>query len=237
MPNKPEIALEALFIIVDFDRGNVLTDLFKKNNMPVFLLTRGYGSAKSTIYDILGYGGPKKKVSISIQTKGVSGLIMSQLRNKIDFKKPGTGIAFTINLSSVSNALLTVCRKVNDNLKTKDGGEAMATKSAYHLIITIVNTGYFEQVMNIAKTAGATGGTLIHARGLGSEEAMKYLGITIQPEKDLVLILTPKEEKLAIMESITNEVGLNTAGKGICFSLPVDGVMGFGTGVCDADKC
>lgn len=80
--------------------------------------------------------------------------------------------------------------------------------------------------MTAAKKAGANGGTVVHARGLGSKEAMKYLGITIQPEKDLILILTPKDKKSAIMESIMHEVGLNTAGTGICFSLPVDHAIG-----------
>ena len=47
---------------------------------------------------------------------------------------------------------------------------------------------------------------MIHARGLGSKEAVKYLGITIQPEKDLILIVAPQEKRHAIMESITCEV-------------------------------
>lgn len=85
--------------------------------------------------------------------------------------------------------------------------------------------------MEAAKTAGATGGTLIHARGLGAKEAVKYLGITIQPEKDLVLILAPREKRHAIMESITHEVGLNTPGKGICFSLPVNQAIGMEAGL------
>ena len=80
--------------------------------------------------------------------------------------------------------------------------------------------------MEAAKAAGATGGTLVHARGLGSKEAIKYLGITMQPEKDLVLILAPADKRHAIMENITREVGLNTPGKGICFSLPVNSARG-----------
>jgi nitrogen regulatory protein PII len=107
-----------------------------------------------------------------------------------------------------------------------EGKMTAAAKEPYHLIIAIVNTGHFEQVMEAAKAAGATGGTLVHARGLGSKEAVKYLGITIQPEKDLVLILAPKNKRHAIMESITREAGLNTPGKGICFSLPVNYAVG-----------
>lgn len=88
--------------------------------------------------------------------------------------------------------------------------------------------------MEAAKTAGATGGTLIHACGLGAKEAVKYLGITIQPEKDLVLILAPREKRHAIMENI--EVGLNTPGKGICFSLPVNQAIGMEAGLDNINK-
>ena len=80
--------------------------------------------------------------------------------------------------------------------------------------------------MTAAKAAGATGGTLLHGLGLGSKEAEKFLGITIQPEKDLILILAPQAKKPQIMERITQEAGLNTSGRGICFALPVNAALG-----------
>ncbi len=233
MVDSSEARLEALITIVDYGLGNVLSNVFKKTNMPISLLTYGYGSAKSAVYDILGYGGPKKIVSVSIQTKNMSNYIMNYLHNKIDLHKPGTGIAFTIRVSSIGRVLSTICLHAGENLRIGSEDMAAISKDPFHLIITVVNSGYFEQVMEAANNAGATGGTLVHARGLGSKEAMKYLGITIQPEKDLVLILAPKEKKHAIMESIKNEVGLNTAGMGICFSLPVDRAIGFGSSIDD----
>lgn len=160
--------------------------------------------------------------------------LLKQISDHIDFSKPGTGIAFNINISSISSVLSKICIQADDNLKI--GSEDMAlSKDPYHLIVTIVNSGYFDQVMAAAKKAGANGGTVVHARGLGSKEAKKYLGITIQPEKDLVLILAPKDKKRAIMENIMHEAGLNTAGTGICFSLPVDSAIGIGA-LIKADK-
>ena len=103
---------------------------------------------------------------------------------------------------------------------------SVTSKEPYQLIIAVVDSGYFGQVMEAAKAAGASGGTLIHARSLGSKEAEKYLGLTLQPEKELVLILAPQEKRHAIMESITAETGLNTEARGSCFSLPVNSVMG-----------
>lgn len=223
--------LEALLAILDYGLRNILIKLFNKSNMPLFFLTHGYGTAKSAIYDILGYGGPKKIISLSIQTKDMTNFILKRLRKEIDFNKTGTGIACTISLSSINNALLQALKQAGENFQMGSDEMTATAKETYHLIISIVNSGYFEQVMEAAKTAGATGGTLIHARGLGAKEAVKYLGITIQPEKDLVLILAPREKRHAIMESITHEVGLNTPGKGICFSLPVNQAIGMEAGL------
>lgn len=231
MIDNLETRQNALITIVDYSLNDDLKDIFKKSNVPVFLLMHGYGSAKSAIFDILGYGSPKKIVSISIQSKNMSDYLINQLHDEFDFSKPGTGIAFTISLSSVSSVLSMISKNADENLKIGSENMTVSSKAPYHLIITIVNSGNFEQVMEAANSAGATGGTLIHSRGLGSKEAMKYLGITIQPEKDLVLILTPKEKKHAIMESIMQKVGLNTAGKGICFSLPVNDAIGVDAGI------
>ena len=95
-----------------------------------------------------------------------------------------------------------------------------------HLIVTIVNQGYSEKVMTEAKKSGATGGTTISGRGLETEKAIKFLNIAIEPEKDIVLILTSTDKKTNIMNTIVENCGLKTPGAGICFSLPVDYVAG-----------
>ena len=100
-------------------------------------------------------------------------------------------------------------------------------KSNKSLIFTIVTEGYFEEVMNAAKKSGATGGTLIKGRGLQAKEATKILGISIDPEKEIVMIIVDNDIKIKVMEAINKKVGLNTDGKGICFSIPVDAAIGF----------
>ena len=89
----------------------------------------------------------------------------------------------------------------------------------YEVIITIVNDGFADLVMDAAKSHGARGGTVMRARGSGIHEAEKFFGIEIQPEKDFVLTLVKKEHKNEIMRAILNEAGLKTPGKGICFSI------------------
>jgi nitrogen regulatory protein PII len=236
MNTHSEHRFDALITILDHRLEDALKRVHKSSNEPILLLTHGKGTAKSVIYEILGYEGQKKIISFSVQTKTMSAYLMKQLSDHIDFSKPGTGIAFTINASSISSVLSRICIQAEKNLKIGSEDMASTSKAPYHLIITIVNSGFFDQVMEAAKKAGAKGGTVVHARGLGSEEAKKYLGITIQPEKDLVLIVAPSDKKLAIMESITHEVGLNTARTGICFSLPVDSAIGVGAIIDNIDE-
>ncbi|MGN1227797.1 MAG: hypothetical protein ACI4TX_04045, partial [Christensenellales bacterium] len=59
-------------------------------------------------------------------------------------------------------------------------------------------------------------------RGTGIRETNNFLGVQIQPEKDLIIILTPKADRNKIMQAICKSAGLNTEGQGLCFSIPVE---------------
>ena len=96
----------------------------------------------------------------------------------------------------------------------------------YEMIVCIVNTGYSEAVMQAAREYGARGGTVIGARGTANAEAETFFKISIQPEKEAVLIVVPAKIKEDILHALYREVGLNTPGQGVAFTLPVDHVAG-----------
>ncbi len=96
----------------------------------------------------------------------------------------------------------------------------------HELIVCIVNAGFSDTVMDAAKEFGARGGTVIHARGTANKDAEKFFQITIQPEKELVMILVPKKIRDNILHALYKAVGLKTEGQGIAFSLPVDNAIG-----------
>lgn len=99
-------------------------------------------------------------------------------------------------------------------------------EETYEALFCIVNAGFSDAVMDAAREFGARGGTIIHARGTASAEAETMFGITIQPEKEIVMILVPASIKDSILHALYQEVGLHTPGQGIAFSLPVDAVVG-----------
>lgn len=99
-------------------------------------------------------------------------------------------------------------------------------KNKYEMIMCIVNSGFSSSVMDAARNEGATGGTIIHGRGTANAEAEEFFHITIQPEKDIVIMLVKKEIKDSVLHSIYQHIGLKTAGQGIAFSIPVNDAVG-----------
>ena len=101
---------------------------------------------------------------------------------------------------------------------------------SHEVIFCIVNTGFSETVMEAAKDAGARGGTVLNARGTANKEAESFFHIAVQPEKEIVMILVKKEIKDKVLLALNKAVGLETAGQGIAFSVPVDRVVGIADG-------
>lgn len=91
----------------------------------------------------------------------------------------------------------------------------------YELVVCIINAGYSETVMAAARAAGARGGTIVRARGSANPEAEEFFNISIQPDKEVVLILVKSDIKDEVLKSVYKHCGLSTEGLGIVFSLPV----------------
>ena len=106
----------------------------------------------------------------------------------------------------------------------------------HECIICIVNSGYSETVMEAAREAGAGGGTVLNARGTATKDAERFFGITIHPEKEMVMILVPREKRDGVLHALYKKVGLNTKGQGIAFALPVDAVVGLQDSAKQIDK-
>lgn len=101
----------------------------------------------------------------------------------------------------------------------------MEQNNAFELIVCIVNRGFCDLVMEAAQDAGARGGTVLHARG-GGQMGQEFFGITIQPEKDMLMILVRAQIKSSVMQAVIKSAGPCSPAHGICFSMPVDAAIG-----------
>jgi len=225
MPEETSVNIPLVLMITIIDRGHSkkITELFTSEGVRFTLLSLGVGTANSDLLDYLGLGETEKAILYSTMPAGLSKLILSRLQKELNLKKPGRGIAFTLPITSVCGSKVINHLKGVSNIER---GIDMGEKKPFELIIAIANRGYSDEIMDAAKEAKATGGTVIHARGTGLKEAEKFFGITVQAEKEMVFILTKAERKAEIMKNIAGKAGIHTEARAIVFSLPVNDVAG-----------
>lgn len=204
-------------------------DVLNQKNIPVQYLSRGEGTASNEILDLLGIGSSEKAVLFSVVPKAYVRKLFVKLEERLGLSRLGKGIAFSI---PVSNASLCMMKMLCDDQissivqKLERSGSQMTNPITHSLLMVTINQGYSEDVMAVAKEAGATGGTVLHARRVGSDEPMKRWGISIQEEKEIVFILTPQEGKMAIMKAVGEFCGIQSKAQGLIVAIPVDAVAG-----------
>ena len=96
----------------------------------------------------------------------------------------------------------------------------------HEVIFAIVNSGYAEDVMDIAREQGVRGGTILNARGVVKEEAAAFFGITVHQEKEILMMVVEKSIRDNVLNAIYKQMGMAKKAKGIAFSLPVSDVAG-----------
>jgi nitrogen regulatory protein PII len=236
-PIKKPPSLKMVFFIIDWNKAGIISKVFEDEKVRFHFISQGAGTASSEVLDILGLGAGEKAMIICVEQEVLIPVLLKEARKKLGFHAPGAGIAFTIPLSGINTPLLRVFKEsINKNEKIADSreGVAMAEKNKISgqieiqndLIIAIINHGYSDELMNAAREAGASGGTVIHARGLTHEGPVKFFGVSVQDEKEIVLILTSRVKKLTIMETVSRSHGIASKAEGLIFSLPVESIMG-----------
>jgi hypothetical protein len=201
------------------------------------LLTLGRGTASSKILNYLGLGQTEKTILFSAMPPAEAGDVLARLDETLDLKQPGHGIAFVLPLNGSAGevaAMETDEEETNEesaNISNRgdtrqDGGSDVAQEFQHTLIIAISNRGYSQEVMDAARTAQAAGGTIINARVFAPSGAEKFFGVTIQPEREIILILAGVDQKNDIMRAIAEKTGIGTSADALTFSLPVSDVRG-----------
>ena len=223
MSRKDEVKL--MVTIVSHGHSDNVVCKLREEHIGLHYASQGFGTASSEILDYFGIGETEKDVLFSLVSEAKADKIMDGIHAGMDLHLPGRGIVFTMPLSAVSKI---VERTLYNDLNESDTeeGEHMDEQAKYSLVMTVANRGYVDTVMEAATKAGARGGTVIHAKGVGDEEAGSFFGITLQPEKDLILMLVQQKDKLAVMQAVGKAAGMLTKAHGILFALPVENFGG-----------
>ena len=100
------------------------------------------------------------------------------------------------------------------------------TTNNHEVIFAIVNAGYAEDAMHVAREAGVRGGTIISGRGVAREEEATFFGITIHAEKEILMMVVEKNIRDQVLHALYKQMGMQKKAQGIVFSLPVSDVAG-----------
>lgn len=203
-------------------------ELFHEGKVPTQYLIHGQGTAASQAMDLLGLDRVDKQILMIMTPKSFADEMLVKMRKKLHLGMPNTGIAFTLRLSGSSGRVIQLMEGLEPEEKPRfiERRGSGLTENKYSMIMVIVNQGFTEDVMNAARPKGASGGTVLHSRRIGHEEAMKFWKISVQEEREIVLILARKDDKLPIMQAIGEKCGMESEAQGIILSLPVDGLVG-----------
>lgn len=217
--------IRALILITTERSAAKASEIYKEEGIPLQQNVLAEGTASSEILDMLGLGSTEKRLLITMLPKASADEMLNKLHNELSMSKADGGIGFTVPVTGASSMLMQM---VSDQTKPEDErkDEEKTMNNSHTMIAAILNRGFSGDVMKVAREAGAFGGTVVNSRQVASEDASGFWGMSMQEEKEVLLIITEVEKKLTIMKAITEQFGQHSDAKGVVVSMPIDTVMG-----------
>lgn len=211
--------VDLIITITDRSRSGVFDAWFREHGVPLVLTALGRGTATTEVLDYLGLEASEKSVLFCVAPW--SPRKAREAARALWLDVPGSGILLTVPVSSIGGAAAKA-----HLVQEEEGETAMEHTNTHELIVVITNEGFTDLVMEAAREAGATGGTVIHAKGTGSDLAKKFFSVSIAAEKELLFLLAPAPDRNAIMKAVMTKAGIQSKAQSLVFSLPVSSVAG-----------
>ncbi|HHY13982.1 MAG TPA: P-II family nitrogen regulator [Thermoanaerobacterales bacterium] len=204
-------------VIIDFGKGNKILEKSKELGASGGTFCLGKGTIRNFLLDFLGLNEVRKEILFMVIEEKHEDLFHDKLTSAFFFNKPNQGVAFSMPIKSFIK---------DNNSKCIDHSKKEGVHMGYDAIFTVVNKGQSDEVIEVARSVGSTGGTVIHGRGSGSHETGKLFNVEIQPEKDIILILSKSDKTESIVNSIRKELNIDAPGTGIIFVIDVNKTSG-----------
>ncbi|MCA1792711.1 MAG: P-II family nitrogen regulator [Desulfotignum sp.] len=96
----------------------------------------------------------------------------------------------------------------------------------FKLILSSVKAEITDKIVDAVKKEGATGATIIPARGTGIKEAKTFFGLTLEAQTDIIMLLAEEHVAEKLLNVIKDAGEFGKPGTGIAFMLPVEHVVG-----------
>lgn len=207
-----------LTLILSESKSRKCIRLVKEKGIRGGMVMIGRGTVGSAALNLLGIKSQKREVVNFLLDKEQAKEILHYLDEELHLGKPGHGIAYITPAADVAGSPVqerNISKEI-DNLEQVTEGEIMFKK-----LTVIVDRGMADDAMDIAREAGVRGGTILHGRGAGTEIATTLFGVEIEPEKELIIILTPESLIDNVVRALSRGLNLDKPGKGILFVEPI----------------
>lgn len=213
----------ALLSIVERDKGTKLIKVLEGIKTRMNFQCVGFGTAPTEMMDIFGLGSNDKDIIISLAAENTVKDMMSNFGEYFESHSKFGGLMIILNTSAASRVLTELLTHNIGNAFEKGNG-AMKNEHHNNLIIISVNEGYADNVMQVARKAGATGGTIIKGRlaDADTELAAELNNTDIDEEREILVILAPLNTSKQIMEDVNREFGISSKANGIITAIPTE---------------
>lgn len=210
--------------ITDPKAHTVLENIHRTLSLPFSVELIGHGTAMQSMLDLLGIESNEKRIMLTVADSDNTKKLISEYKKQLYIGAPGHGVVASVPLKSVGGG---------KTLSYLNGGELPKKQipeidCSHELLVIIANSGMTDTVMTVARSGGASGGTVLHGKGTGKEGDMKFMNVSIASEKEVILIIVKSEHKKEVMQAVLQQAGPETPAGAIVFSLPVSEVAGFG---------
>lgn len=214
-----------LSVIIKRDHEEQLSAFFQEHGVNTTTTLLCQGTAGKKLLSLLGLEETEKVLLYVMTTRPRAKKLMTGMVSELGLDMPGNGVAFTIPVGSIAGASSLRHFTDGQNLILEEVND-MTPTFPYELIIAIANRGHADTVMDAARSTGAMGGTVVHAKGTNPYGENRFFGMSIADEKEMLLILTAACQKNGIMRAIMDQAGVESPAHTVMFSLPVESVAG-----------
>ncbi len=209
-----------LLSIVERDKGNKLIKNLEEINIKVNFQCVGLGTAPTEMMDIFGLGSKDKDIVISLGSETAVKDMMANFGMLFESHTKYGGLMIILKINA-ANRILTELLSFNNKISEKGNG-SMKNEHHNNLIMISVNEGFSEDVMHIARQAGATGGTIIKGRLANMEQFADISKNEIDGEREILCILAPLKVSEQIMEAVNKDFGITSDANGVLVAIPTE---------------
>ncbi len=210
-----------LLSIVERDKGKKLIRQLESLNIKLNFQCVGMGTAPTEMVDIFGLGTKDKDIIISLANENVVKDMMANFGTSFESHNKYGGLMIILKVSA-ANRILTEMLGFNYDKNTERGDGAMKNEHHNNLIVISVNEGYSDDVMQVARKAGAMGGTVIKGRLADIEQMPNVGNANVDGDREILCILAPLRTSAHIMEEVNREFGATSEANGIIIAVPTE---------------